>query len=294
MRPEANVTTWPLPLREHPTLTVQADMASLAFIPIDPGEYPRVFCAVPEGDAPRVDVQAGGGTTRVTVGWESLRWGFWRDRRRSHLVFCIPDDHRLHVHADAARIEIARLRFSELDVAVDTGDLHLDRVEGRMKLATDTGRIVALDIAGSFEIRTDAGMVRVRAARLDPGTSSVLADMGTIEIDLAAGVPVLVDAKADMGAVRVDVPRYTNAASAVVARSSMGFVRVGEFLPTPPLSAEGGPYRVQADHESVVHQRSDEVEAPRDEIDRVVGLVVAGRITAQEAELLLAELNRGE
>jgi hypothetical protein len=258
-------------------------------LPLDAGEQPRVFCAAPEREAPDVHVDAGGGITRVNVGFESLKWGFWRDRSRFHLVFCIPHDHRLRVQTDAARIEIARLRFTDLDVAADTGDLRVDRVEGRIKLATDTGRIVALDVAGSFDVRTDTGAVRVRATRVDPGTSSAITDMGAIQVELPRGVPVLVAAQADLGHVRVDVPRYADAASTVVARSSMGLVEVTEFTPSPPPATEVGPYRTPPPGDAPLATADDPA---GDEIDRIVQLVVAGKITAKEAEQLLAELSR--
>jgi hypothetical protein len=292
MEPDVNVTTWPLPLGQHPELRVGADFASLAFLPLDPGEHPRVFCAVPERDAPKVDIVASGGITRVSVGWEALRWGFWRDRRRFHLIFCIPHDLRLRVETDAARIEIARLRFADLEVSADTGDLRIDDVEGRMKLSTDTGRIVALDVTGSFDVRTDTGAVRVRAKGLDPGTSSASTDMGAIRVELPAGLPVLVDAKADLGAVRVDVPRYATASSALVARSAMGLVEVTEYQPAPPPAVEGGPYRAPPPRVAPDLGSGAEAEEPPDEIDRVVRLMVAGKITAAEAEQLLAELGR--
>jgi hypothetical protein len=288
MRPDADVTTWPLPLALHPDLVVHADFASLAFLPLDAGDEPRVFCAAPEREAPDVHVEANGGVIRVNVDFTSLRWGFWRDRRRLHLVFCIPHDHRLRVQTGAARIEIARLRFADLDVTADTGDLRLERVEGRIKLATDTGRIVALDVAGSFDVRTDTGAVRIRATRLDPGTSSAITDMGAIQVELPAGLPVLVAAQADLGHVRVDVPRYANAASTVVARSSMGIVEVTEFTPSPPAATEVGPYRTPPP-DAPADAAED---AAGDEIDRIVQLVVAGKITAKEAEQLLAELSR--
>jgi hypothetical protein len=294
----ANVTIWKLPVREHDELVAEADFASLAFVPVEAGEEPRVVCAVPERDAPTVRIDESPGSVRVRVTWETLGWGFWRDRRKFHLVFCIPQGMRLRVRADSARIEVARLRFRELDLEADAGSLKLERVEGRITCRTDAGHIVARDVSGSFDIRTDTGAIHVRAARLDAGRSSVATDMGTIHVELPARTPIRVDAKADMGAVSVDFPRYDDAAAILVAKSSLGVVSVSEY----ELRAEGegrGPYRSpppRAESEVIVIAPDAPPAAAaaaidgEDPIDRIVGLVVAGKLSAREAEQLLGEL----
>jgi hypothetical protein len=296
MEPDTHTTRWALPLGEGGDLKVEADVAHLCFRPVPPDREPYVFCAVPESDAPHVGIEAGHGGTRVTVGGLARPWRLWRERRPTQVVFCVPQGLRLRVQTDSARIEVRGLAVAELDVQVDTGDVQLDDVVGRIKVGSDAGRIVAQDIAGSFDIRTDTGMIQVRALRLDAGVSRVVTDMGAIEVELPAGLPVRVKAKAKLGSVRNQIPAYRDAPATLIAKSSLGMVRITELSrpPSAETGGAGGPYRtpgpVSGPVEAPIPAPTGEQEAPGDEIDRIVQLVAAGKLSAKDAEQLLAEL----
>ncbi len=286
---ESKWTTWSLPLDQHPELEVKTDFASITLLPVEQGGAPRVLCPVPASRAPRLEVHGAGGVTKVKLDVEGF--SFFRDPRRAKLIFFLPDGLRARILCDSGQIEVARLSFAQIEIAADAGTLRLDRVEGRILARTDAGTVDAIDIAGSFDIRTDAGKVHVRALALDPGRHRVQTDVGAIEVELAEGILARIDAHADLGKTIVEVKNVPDAPVIVEAKTDLGLVRVRPFTPplSPPMPVGAHPYRggPAGAIELPASMPSGEEE---DEIDRVVGLVVAGKISAEEAQQLLSEL----
>jgi hypothetical protein len=287
---EAKWSNWKLPLDEHPELQIKGDFASMSLVPVERGGQPRLLCPVPQDKPPRIKVKGIAGVTHVKFEIEGFK--FFRDPRRAKLIFFLPDGLRARLSCDSGQIEVQRLTFEQLEIHADAGQLRLDRVEGRILVLTDAGTVDAVDISGSFDIRTDAGKVHVRALALDPGRHRVETDMGAIEVELPEDMAARVDAHADLGKTIVEVKNVLDAPIIIEAKTDLGFVRVRPF--TPPTSrapASAHPYRAPRVDPTAIELPENMPADEEDDIDRIVGLVVAGKISAEEAQQLLSELD---
>lgn len=284
------VTTWALPLAEHPVLDFYSDFASIALVPVDDGK-PRMFAQTQGGDLPMVKVETHDEVTRVRVGMEGQRFAFWRNPGKLHLVICVPENITGSLATGSGRIDAGRLRGCNLSLESGAGAIRAEDVQGSLKLSTKTGRIEVLGLSGALNVSSTAGAILAHLEQLEPGTHRVRTRAGAIEIHLKQGLDVGVDARAHVGHANVEVPARPDAQAQLEVQTHLGSIRVARLGSARRIDAEaesGLAAETSGDDAQELGASPPSVAA--DEIGRIVSMVVSGRISTHEAEGLLAAL----
>jgi hypothetical protein len=120
-----------------------------------------------------------------------------------------------------------------------------------------------------------------------PGEHRFRATTGSVRLELARGLDVCVEAHTSLGSVRNRYPSRTSAATKLVLSTEMGSVRVDEGgafrparQPTAPSAAPNSSERPPAP------PRADA------ELERILKMVEAGELSAQDADELLRAMGR--
>ena len=150
------VTTWALPLADHPILDFYSDFASIVLVPVDDG-MPRMFAQTHGADLPSVKIETHGNVTKVRVGMEGQRFVFWRNPGKLHLVICVPENLTGNLATGSGRIDAGRLRGCNLTLETGAGGIRAEDVQGTLKLLTKTGRIQGLGLSGAINVSSAAG-----------------------------------------------------------------------------------------------------------------------------------------
>ncbi|MEW5849075.1 MAG: hypothetical protein AB2A00_09680 [Myxococcota bacterium] len=293
-----DVVTWPLNLPAGKTLEFHSDFCAVTLQGITDGREP---CVVAHGRLARqieVVVEDEGGSVAVRVERRAHGlpgWGFWEWGPHMHVTLFLPVDVRAEVHNEAGRVRVHGLNGCDLELSTEAGHVTLHDVHGKLTLHTSAGKLDGDRVGGTLEITTNAGAVRLGIDALDAGRHRVHADVGSVRLDLAPTVDAYVDAHATMGAIKVDHPSRRDAPAVLEVSTELGSVRVRgnrEHRAERPRRAERreGEARAAGGVSSVAVPAYQDTDA---EMVRILQMVEAGKITAQEAHDLLRALGRG-
>jgi len=161
----------------------------------------------------------------------------------------------------------------------------LVKVYGLVHLSADAGSVTGRDVGGFFDVATQAGSVRLEINDLQPGEHRIRAAAGSVRLELARGMDVSIETHTSMGSVRNRYPSRPSATTRLILSTEMGSVRVDEGgsyrssrRPGPP-SAPPPPRRPEPPREDP-------------ELERILKMVEAGELSAQDADELLRAMGR--
>jgi hypothetical protein len=274
---------WELPFGQPAELELQTEWGNLALVPVEPGQTPRLELSHNSTDNIAVHVEKQGDAVRVSLDPQrSFKWlGGWECRATLY----VPRDVRAHLQTNAGSVSIRDLEGCELGVKVNAGKIDLVKVYGLIHLSADAGSVVGRDVGGYFDVETQAGSVMLEIMDLQPGEHRVRATTGSVRLELARGLDVCIETHTSLGSIRNRYPSRPAAATKLKLSTEMGSVRVDEastFRPERrPAAASAG--------------RVDHPPAPRredPELDRILKMVEAGELSAQDADELLRAMGR--
>jgi len=274
-----NGTVWELPFGQPAELELHTEFGSLALLPVEPGQSPRLELSPNASENIAVHVEKVGDTVRVSLDpHRSFNWfGGWECRA----VLYVPRDVRAAIEANAGSVSVRSLVGCELGIKANAGKIDLVDVYGLMHLAADAGSVTGRRVGGFFNVETPAGSVRLEILDLQPGEHRVRATMGSVRLELARGIDVCVQTQTTLGSVRANYPVRDGAPATLVLSTEMGSIRVDEGSavrparpPVPPTPPEPRPAG----------------EDP--ELERILKMVEAGDLSAQDADELLRAMGR--
>jgi Putative adhesin len=275
-----NETTWELPFGEPAELELHSEWGNLTLLPVEPGQPARLELSRGSADKIEVHVDKHGETVRVALDPQgSLTWfGGWEARATVY----VPRDVRAHVQTNAGAVSVRDLDGCELGVKANAGKIELNNVHGVVHLSADAGSVSGKDVGGYFDVQTQAGSVRLEISDLQPGEHRIRASMGSVRIDLARGIDVCVETHTSLGSVRNSYPSRQSAAAKLVLSTEMGSVRVEE-----------GSWSRRPMAPSQIERPAPPVPPREDpELDRVLKMVEAGELSAQDADEVLRAMGR--
>jgi hypothetical protein len=276
-----NDTTWNLPFGEPAELELQTEWGSLALLPVEPGQTPRLELSRESVHRIAVNIDKHGETVRVSL--DPQRSGKWFGGGfECRATLYVPRDVRAHVQTNAGSISVRDLDQCELGIKASAGKIDLVNVHGLVHLSANAGSVIGRDVGGYFDVETQAGSVRLDISDLQPGEHRVRATMGEVRLELARGLDVCIETHTRMGSVRNSFPSRSAAAAKLILSTEMGSVRVDEGAPRPDRPA---PAPVQAEP-STSRKRADP------ELERILKMVEAGELSAQDADELLRAMGR--
>jgi hypothetical protein len=322
--------TWSLPLGDPPELELRADWGSITIQPVEAGGTPRVELTRGSTEDFLVDIQKHGDVVRVAVdsqhagaGWSlvSNRGTWFGGNWECHVSLYVPRNVRVHMQTSAGNITVRDLEACELGIKANAGKIDLTNVHGVLHLAADAGSIAGRQIGGFLGIETQAGSVRLDIDELQPGEHRIRAMMGSVRLELARGLDVSIETRTSLGSIRNRYPSNSAAAAKLQLTTEMGEVRVDEGAferhtptastatePAPPPSTEAAASASWGVTSSVVSSvttstsstsvsnaspASSKASEPSDpELERILKMVEAGEISAQEADDLLQAMGR--
>jgi len=284
--------TWELPFGEPAELELQTEWGNLALVPVEAGQAPRLELSPESADTIAVHVDKQGDAVRVSLDPQrSFKWfgGGWECRATLY----VPRNVRAHLQSNAGSVSVRDLEGCELGIKVNAGKIDLVNVYGLIHLSADAGSVNGRDVGGYFDVETQAGSVRLDVVDLQPGEHRVRATTGSVRLELARGMDVCIEAHTSLGSVRNRYPSRPAAATRLLLSTEMGSVRVDEgssfraarrptvpsapLPPTPPTDPPGQPSApLREDHE----------------LDRILKMVEAGELSAQDADELLRAMGR--
>ena len=293
---------WNLPFEQPAVLELQAEFANLSLVPVEPGQNPRLELS--RGCTANIEVQVekAGDVVRVAFNpvspFNGLNWfGGGLDCRA---VLYVPRDVRASVQANAGSVSVRGLEACELGIKANAGKIDLVDVYGLMHLSADAGSITGRGLGGYFDVQTQAGSVRLEILDLQPGEHRVRAAMGSVRLELARGMDVCIETRTSLGSVRNNYPVRADAPQRLVLSTEMGSVRVDEGPamrpPRRPAPTDNGPHA--HDEQRTPDARSAPAgAAPRParedpELERILKMVEAGELSAQDADELLRAMGR--
>jgi Putative adhesin len=273
---------WELPFGERAVLELESEFGKLAILPVEPSGTPRVELSRDSCDNIEVRVDKFDDVVHVAIDPRpSIGW-FGRGDCRA--VVYVPRDVRAAVQTSAGNISVRDLVGCELAIKANAGKLDLTNVYGQLRLAADAGSINGRGLGGRFEVETHAGSVRLEILELEPGEHRVRASMGSVRLELARGMDLCIQTHTSMGSVRNNYPVRAQAATRLEVSTEMGSVRVEEAAMFRPGSPPARP--TPADYRPPRPQHDDP------ELDRILKMVEAGELSAQDADELLRAMGR--
>ena len=301
-----NDNTWELPFGEPAELELHTDWGSIAILPLEAGGTPRLELTRGSTEHIRVDVAKSGDVVRVALEPQrSLGWfgGGWE----CHVDLYVPRNVRAHLQTSAGSIAARDLDGCELGIKANAGKIDLTNVHGLLHLAADAGSVSGRDVGGHLDIEAQAGSVRLDVTELRPGEHRIRAAMGSVRLELARGMDVCIETRTSLGSIRNRYPSNPSAAARLLLSTEMGEVRVEEggferrtstrspaTAPVPAAAAAtspGSPTR-SATESATVTPPTSTTDRSDPELERILKMVEAGDISAQEADELLQAMGR--
>jgi hypothetical protein len=308
--------TWELPFGVPADLELHAEWGSLLLVPVEPDQQPRLELTRGTPDNVAVNIEKHGETVRVAI--EPQRNFNWLGGWDCRATLYVPRDIRASIQTNAGKINAHDLAGCELGIKANAGKIELEHVFGLLHLAADAGSIEGRDIGGFLDVQTQAGSVRLEVTDLQPGEHRIRAAMGSVRVELARGMDVCIETSTQMGSVRNQYPSRQGAPARLILATEMGSVRVEEgsersgpvrpdgrpaayppapARPQPPTtpSAPASPAGSSAPAESpaATADKPPTADKPVDpELERILKMVEAGELSAQEADDLLQALGR--
>lgn len=289
-----NGNTWELPFGQPAELELHSEWGTLALVPVEPGQTPRIELTKGSSENIAVHVEKLGDTVRVALDpLRSFNWfGGWECRATVY----VPRDVHAHVQTNAGSVSVRDLENCELGVKANAGKIDLVKVFGLIHLAADAGSVTGRDVGGFFDVETHAGSVRLEISDLQPGEHRIRASMGSVRVELARGLDVSVDTRTNLGSVRNSYPPRQSASAKLLLSTEMGSVRVDECAT---------PRRDRSAYEPFEPERPERPEPPTPptpqtakppredpELDRILQMVEAGSLSAHDADELLRAMGR--
>lgn len=285
-----NGTTWELPFGQPAELELQTEWGTLALVPVEPGQTPRVELSPGSNENISVHVQKVGDTLRVALDpHHSFKWfGAWECRATVY----VPRDVHAHVQTSAGSVSARDLEGCELGIKAAAGKIDLVNVHGLIHLSADAGSVTARDVGGYFDVETHAGSVRLEISDLQPGEHSIRAAMGSIRVELARGLDVAVETRTTLGSVRNMYPSRQSAAARLLVSTEMGSVRVEQGASARLSPAPYASFRPERRERP--ERATPSASRPREdpEFDRILKMVEAGELSAHDADELLRAMGR--
>src|SRR5258708_35108725 len=221
-----NSNTWELPFGEPAELELHSDWGTLALVPVEPGQTPRLELTQGSSESIAVHVEKRGDTVRVALDPQrSFNWfGGWECRATLY----VPRDVHAHVQGNAGSVSVRGLENCELGVKANAGKIDLVKVQGLIHLSADAGSVTGRDVGGFFDVETHAGSVRLEISDLQPGEHRVRASMGSGRVELERGLDDAVETRTSLGSVRNRYPHRQAAAAKLLLSTEMGSGHVYE------------------------------------------------------------------
>lgn len=313
-----------IPWGQHAELVLHASAATLVVSPLPEGEKPYL---VTHG---RVEarIQEHGRVTNVELvpreaGFLSL---FWRQGGQAELF--VPPDVRAKLLLDAGAVRIAGLKDCQLELSTDAGTASLRDVHGKLTLRTGAGRIIGERVGGTFHVHAAAGAVKLDVDALDVGEHRIGTQVGAVELRLVPGLDVNISAHTSLGSAQTRYPSNPQAATTLLLETELGSVRIRESGRSRGEDMEGWEedsmrWQRQAErwqrraerhanqwahawasswgappwagHPGARHHRPQPPQPrgiPDEEMRRVLDLVEAGKLSAEDAQKLLKAMQR--
>jgi len=278
-----NGNVWELPFGTPAELELRTDYGSVAILPTEPGQTPRLELSRGAADHIAVLVEKAGDVVRVALDpHRSLAWFGGADWRATVYV---PRDVHAGVQTSAGSVSVRGLEGCELGIKASAGKIDLVDVYGLMHLSADAGSITGRALGGFFKVETQAGSVRMEILDLLPGEHHIRASVGSVRLDLARGLDVSIETHTSIGSVRTSYPARQSAPARLVLTTEMGSIRVDEGHALRPERRPDMADRAARDEPS---------RPPREdpEIDRILQMVESGTLSAQDADELLRAMGR--
>ena len=266
---------WELPFGETPALELRSEWGSLTLVPVEPGRRPRLELSPESMDNVAVHVEKLGEVVRVGLDPHRNWFGGWQCRATVY----VPKNVRADVETNAGSVSARGLEGCELGFKADAGKIDLQDVYGFMHLAAEAGSISGRGLGGFFDVQAQAGSIRLEILDLQPGEHRMQASMGSIRVELARGMDVCVETHTSMGSVRNNFPGHQSAPSRLILSTEMGSIRVDEALLVRPAHRPEAPPRPAPPREDP-------------ELERILKMVEAGDLSAQDADELLRAMGR--
>jgi hypothetical protein len=277
-----NGNVWELPFGQPAELELHTEWGNLALLPVEPGQSPRLELSQGSIEQIAVHVEKVGDTVRVALDpHRSFNWfGGWECRA----VLYVPRDVRAAIETNAGSVSVRSLVGCELGIKANAGKIDLVDVYGLMHLAADAGSVVGRGVGGFFNVETQAGSVRLEILDLQPGEHRVRATMGSVRVELARGLDVCIQTRTSLGSVRANYPMRDGAPATLLLETEMGSIRVEEGSAVRPPRPPAPP----------VPPVSPEPRSSREdpELERILKMVEAGDLSAQDADELLRAMGR--
>jgi hypothetical protein len=281
-----NGNTWELPFGSPAELELHSEWGSLALLPVEPGRSPRLELSHGSVESVDVHIEKVGQVVRVALDpHRSFNWfGGWECRAAVY----VPPDVHASVQTSAGSVSVRDLEGCQLGIKASAGKIDLVKVHGLMHLSADAGSVTGREVGGNFDVETHAGSVRLEILDLQPGEHRVRAMMGSVRIELGRGLDVCVETRTSLGSVRNQFPSRPTAAAKLLLATEMGSIRVEEASAaaarhSPPAPASPAPDAQAAPADAA---REDA------ELDRILKMVEAGNLSAQDADELLRAMGR--
>jgi hypothetical protein len=294
-----NGNTWELPFGQPARLELQTEFGSLSLVPVEPGRPARIELSPGSIDRVGVHIEKVGDTVRVALDPHQSFGFFGKWECRATLY--VPRDVRASLQTSAGAITVRDLDACELGIKASAGKIELANVHGLMHLAAEAGSVHGRDVGGLFDVETQAGSVRMEISDLQPGEHRLRAQMGSVRLELARGLDVWIETHTNMGSVRTNYPSRPGAPTRLSVWTEMGSVRIDENgrpprrpgSPPPPPWQAGTDYRSAPPPPTGADDRPAAPARPVDpELERVLKMVEAGELSAQEADELLRAMDR--
>ena len=150
-------------------------------------------------------------------------------------------------------------------------------------LAADAGSVSGRDVGGYLNVETQAGQVRLEVTELLPGEHRVRATMGEVRLQLAPGLDVCIEAHTSLGSIRNDYPSRQSAPTKLQLSTEMGSVRIEQG----GFNMSSRPRPRQPERPAAPVDRATDPE-----LERILKMVEAGELSAQEADDLLQAMGK--
>jgi hypothetical protein len=286
-----NGNTWELPFGQPAELELQTEWGTLALVPVEPGQTPRLELTHGSSDHIAVHVEKIGETVRVAL--DPQRSFNWFSGWECKATVYVPRDVHAHVQTNAGSVSVRDLEDCELGIKANAGKIDLVKVQGLIHLAADAGSVTGRDVGGYFDVETHAGSVRMEISDLQPGEHRIRASMGSVRVELARGLEVAVETHTSLGSVRNRYPSHDSALAKLLLSTEMGSVNVDECSTprrTDRTYAPSRPGRPERAEPGPATSSKPPREDP--ELERILKMVEAGSLSAHDADELLRAMGR--
>jgi hypothetical protein len=278
-----NGNTWDLPFDTPAELELQAEWGTLTLLPVEPGQQPRLELPNGTNDPNSVTIDKRDQRVRVRVApHDPMSWlGGWN----SKVTLYVPSNVRAHVQTNAGSVHVRNLQGCELGIKAEAGKIDLVNVHGVLHLSAEAGSIGGQDVGGYLNVETQAGSVRLGITELQPGEHRFRAQLGEIRLELARGMEVAIETHTSLGSVRNSYPSRPSAPTRLLLSTELGSLRVEEgggsarssvVQPVPPTR----------------HEAPERIPENDPELERILKMVEAGELSAQEADDLLQAMGK--